>query len=133
MIVFVSHGSHDTWIAKQMARCIRESGVEVLIDAYDLVSGDDVTEVLAGLLGRATELVTLFTPFSKSRAWVWMEIGVMRLNRKRVVPVFYGMAKRNLADSGGDGALAGLVERQLNDFDLYLVELKERVAREAQA
>jgi hypothetical protein len=133
VIVFVSHGSHDTWIAKQMARCIQECGVEVLIDSYDLASGDDVTEALSGLLERATELVVLFTPFSKSRAWVWMEIGVMRLNRKRVVPVFHGMTKRDLAESGGDGALAGLVERQLNEFDLYLAELKGRVAREIQA
>ena len=55
----------------------------------------------------------------------------MRLNRKRVVPIFYGMTKRDLAASGGDGALAGLVERQLNEFDHYLVELKARVSRDA--
>ena len=55
----------------------------------------------------------------------------MRLNRKRVVPIFDGMTKRDLAASGGDGALAGLVERQLNEFDHYLVELKARVSRDA--
>jgi hypothetical protein len=130
MKVFVSHGSHDSWIARQMARCIGECGAEVLIDAYDLESGDDVTERLSGLLAQAAELVVLFTPFSKSRAWVWMEVGVMRLNRKRVVPIFHGMTKRDLADVGGDGALAGLVERQLNEFDHYLVELRARVSRE---
>ena len=129
MKVFISHGSHDSWIARQMARCIGECGAEVLIDAYDLESGDDVTERLSGLLAQATELVVLLTPFSKSRAWVWMEVGVMRLNRKRVVPIFHGMTKRDLAESGGDGAVVGLVERQLNEFDHYLVELKARVAR----
>ena len=102
-----------------------------MIDAYDLESGDDVTERLSELLSQATELAVLLTPFSNSRAWVWMEIGVMRLNRKRVVPIFHGMTKRDLADSGGDGALAGLVERQLNEFDHYLVELKARIARVA--
>ncbi len=127
MKVFVSHGSQDSWIARQMARCIGEAGAEVLIDAYDLESGDDVTERLSGLLEQATELVVLFTPFSRSRAWVWMEVGVMRLNRKRVVPIFHGMTKRDLAESGGDGALTGTVERQLNDFDTYLVELKARI------
>ena len=114
-----------------MARCIGECGAEVLIDAYDLESGDEVTERLSGLLSQASELVVLFTPHSKSRAWVWMEVGGMRLNRKRVVPIFYGMTKRDLADSGGDGALTGLVERQLNEFDHYLVELKARVSNEA--
>ena len=131
MKVFISHGSHDSWIARQMARCIGECGAEVLIDAYDLESGDDVTERLSGLLSLAAELVVLFTPYSKSRAWAWMEVGVMRLSRKRVVPIFYGMTKRDLADSGGDGALAGLVERQLNEFDHYLVELRARVNHEA--
>jgi hypothetical protein len=98
-----------------MARCIGECGAEVLIDAYDLESGDDVTERLSGLLASAAELVVLFTPYSRSR----------------VVPIFYGMSKRDLADSGGDGALAGLLERQLNEFDHYLVELKTRIGRDA--
>jgi len=102
----------------------------VLIDAFDLESGDDVTEKLSGLLALAEEQVVLFTPFSRSRAWVWMEIGVMRLNRKRVVPIFYGMTKRDLAESGDNGALAGLLEKQLNEFDHYLVELKARMGRD---
>ncbi len=130
-MVFLSHGSNDIWIARQMVRCIQECGAQVRFDAYDLVSGDDVTAKLSGFLGQSTELVVLFTPFSKNRAWVWMEIGVMLLNGKRVVPVFHGMTKRDLARSGGDGALAGLVDRRLNDFDLYLTELKGRVAHEA--
>lgn len=129
----MSHGSHDKWIAQQIARCVRECGVEVRIDAYDLKSGDGVQETLSELLKNAMELVVLFTPYSKNRAWVWMEIGAMLLNGKRVVPIFYGMTKNDLAESGGDGALAGTVERQLDDFDLYLGELKKRVAREARS
>ena len=87
MIVFVSHGSHDAWIARQMARCIQECGAEVLIDAFDLQSGDDVLEKLSEMLDSASELVVLFTPQSSGRAWIWMEIGLMRLTRKRVVPI----------------------------------------------
>ena len=67
MKVFVSHGSHDAWIARQMARCIAECGAEVLIDAYDLKSGDRVAETLAELIEQAAEMVVLFTPFSKNR------------------------------------------------------------------
>ncbi len=110
-----------------MARCIGERGADVIIDAYDLQTGDDVTERLSLLLGQAGELVVLFTPYSKNRAWVWMEVGVTRLNRKRVVPIFYGMVKRDPADTGGDGGLAGIVERQLNDFDTYLMEFSARM------
>ena len=131
MRVFVSHSSRDTWIARQMARCIQDCGVDVLIDAYDLLSGDDVNDRISDLLDRASEMVVLLTYASKGRAWVWMEVGVMRMSlKRRVVPVFHGITRQDLAESGGDGALAGLVDRQLNDFDLYLAELKGRVTRE---
>jgi hypothetical protein len=126
MRVFVSHGSHDAWIAAQMARCIRDCGIEVSIDTYDLKSGDVLVATLADLVNKASELVVLFTPFSKNRPWVWMEIGAMLLNQKRIIPVFHGMARKDLAKSGGDGALAGVVDRQLNDFDVYLSESKKR-------
>lgn len=125
--VFISHASHDDWIARQIARCVRECGADAILDAYDIKSGDEVVTALAKLLGQASELVVLFTPASRNRAWVWMEVGVMRLNGKRVVPVFHGMTLSDLADTGGDGAIAGLVPRQLNDFDLYLAELQGRV------
>ncbi len=128
MKVFVSHASHDAWIARQMARCIQDCGVDVLIDAYDLKSGDKVVDTLAALVGQATEMVALFTPFSKNRAWVWMEIGAMLLTGKRVIPIFHGMTRRDLAKFGGDGAIAGLVDRPLNDFDLYLAELRDRAS-----
>lgn len=126
MKVSVSHASTDTWIARQMARCIRECGTDVIIDAYDLKTGDDVVPRLSEMLEQSTELVVLFTPASRSRAWVWMEIGHMRFSRKRVVPIFHGMTEADLADTGGIGAVATLVPRQLNDFDRYLAELKER-------
>ena len=112
-----------------LARCIQECGAEVLIDAFDLQSGDDVFEKLSEMLDSASELVVLFTPQSSGRAWIWMEIGLMRLTRKRVVPILHGMTKLDLAEFGGDGALAGLLERPLNDFDVYLAELKGRTGR----
>jgi hypothetical protein len=40
--VFVSHGARDTWIAKQIARCIHDLGVDTFIDAYDIETGDDI-------------------------------------------------------------------------------------------
>jgi len=127
MRIFISHASADTWIARQMARCTQECEVEVMIDAWDLKSGDEVVPALAEMLARSDELAVLFTPSSRVRAWVWMEIGFMRLNRKRVVPIFHGMTARNLSDTGEEGAIIGLMTRQLNDFDQYLDELRRRV------
>jgi hypothetical protein len=51
----------------------------------------------------------------------------MRSNGRRVAPFFHAMTKRDLAEFGGDGVLADIKERQLNDFDSYLVELSGRL------
>jgi hypothetical protein len=126
--VFVSHGSHDTWIARQMARCIGDCGVETFIDAYDIKTGDRWEDVLITELDRASELAVMFTPFSRSRAWVWMEIGAALRGRKRVVPFFYGMTMRDLEKQGTVWPLSGTYARGLNDFDVYLAELRERMA-----
>jgi hypothetical protein len=40
--VFVSHGSHDTWIAKQMARCIEACDATTFVDVYDIKTGDEL-------------------------------------------------------------------------------------------
>jgi hypothetical protein len=38
--VFISHGWHDRWIAKKMARLIAEAGATPFIDIFDLKKGD---------------------------------------------------------------------------------------------
>jgi hypothetical protein len=73
--VFVSHGWHDRWIAKQMASNVRnETGAEVFIDIFNVHSGDRIEErVHSGLTG-CTELLSLLTPWSVDRNWVWSEM-----------------------------------------------------------
>jgi hypothetical protein len=123
----VSHGSHDTWIARHVARCIGECGVETFIDAYDIKTGDRWEDILITEIDRATELAVLFTPFSRNRAWVWMEIGAALRGGKRIVPFFFGITMRDLEKHGVAWPLPGTQVRDLNDFDVYLAELRERV------
>lgn len=123
----MSHGSHNTWIARQMARCIGECGAETFLDAYDIKTGDRWEDILITEIDRATELAVLFTPFSRNRAWVWMEIGAALRGRKRIVPFFFGMTIRDLEKHGVAWPLPGTQVRGLNDFDVYLAELRERV------
>ncbi len=40
--VFISHGWHDRWIAKQIARLIAEAGAAPFIDIFDIKNGDRV-------------------------------------------------------------------------------------------
>ncbi|ABD88208.1 TIR domain-containing protein [Rhodopseudomonas palustris] len=69
--VFVSHGWHDRWIARQMARMIVErTGAEVFIDIFDIKSGDRIEQrVHAGPIG-CTELVSLLTSWSADRTYI---------------------------------------------------------------
>ena len=74
------------------------------------------------------ELVALFTPWSRKRAWVRHEIGMADALQKRIVCVFY---KVTLADfdpqEDGLGPLEGLNIVELNNLNAYLDALRNRV------
>ena len=74
--VFVSHGWDDRWVALQIANNIRNRGADVFIDMFDIQSGDRIEEkVHAGITG-CNELISLLTPRSVSRNWVWLKLPV---------------------------------------------------------
>ncbi|HEY1935098.1 MAG TPA: toll/interleukin-1 receptor domain-containing protein [Acetobacteraceae bacterium] len=68
--VFVSHGSHDTWIARQMARRIDDCGATTFIDVYDIKTGDE-----------------WLSPAALHSPSVMSEIGTALASRKPVIPV----------------------------------------------
>ena len=126
--VFISHGSHDSWIARQMARCIDECNVETFLDVNDIATGDDFEEKIRPEIAQADESLALLTPFSRDRSWLWIEIGAAWFARKRIVAIIYGMSIVDLErDGGGRAILADVHIRALNDFEIYLQELRERV------
>jgi hypothetical protein len=58
--VFVSHGWHDRWIAKQIALGIRrETGADVFLDIFDVKSGDRIEERVREGLSGCAELLAL--------------------------------------------------------------------------
>ncbi len=128
--VFVSHGWHDRWIARQMASSIvAKSGAQVFIDIFDIKSGDRIEQrVHAGLTG-CTELVSLLTPWSVDRNWVWSEMAGAWALRKRYVGVIYGLSLEEIEKNhGGLAMLSPTNVIGLNEFDTYLAELGERVS-----
>lgn len=112
-----------------MKRCIEECGAETFLDVNDITTGDDFKAILRSELAQADELVALFTPFSRRRVWLWTEIAIAWSTDKRIVAVFYGMTLADLTQVGGSGVLEDRHVRALNDFDIYLAELRGRVAR----
>jgi hypothetical protein len=74
-LVFVSHSSQDTWIAKQIAREIAARGGTPFLDEAQVDAGADFEEDILNFLEQAHELVVLLTPWALERPYVWAEIG----------------------------------------------------------
>jgi hypothetical protein len=127
--VFVSHGSADAWIARQMGRSIRDDcGATTFLDVEDVAAGDDFKTRVHTEIRASRELVALFTPWSARRSWVWIEVGAAWGQGKRVVAVLQGLSIPELEEvAGGKGVLEDLDVIELNGFDQYISELKTRV------
>jgi hypothetical protein len=127
-LVFVSHSSRDTWVAKQIAREIDAVGATSFLDEAEVDAGADFEEDIRDFLARAHELVVLLTPWALDRPYVWAELGAAwgrgipivalllgltpgELQSRPEVPVF--LKKRDLLE--------------LNSIDAYIEQLKRRV------
>jgi len=126
--VFVSHGWHDRWIARQMAKCITDdAGAEPFIDIFDIQKGDRIEQKIQSELPNCDELVVLLTPWSVRRNWVWTEVGGAWALGKRTVGVLYGLSILEIErEHGGMAALAPTNCLGLDEFDTYIAELKTR-------
>jgi hypothetical protein len=127
--VFVSHGSGDAWIARQMGRRIREDcDALTFLDVEQVAAGDDFKRKIHTEIGESRELVALFTPWSARRPWVWIEVGAAWAQGKRVIAVLYGMTVPEFErTAGGKGVFDDIHIIQLNEFDRYIAELAVRV------
>ncbi len=130
--VFVSHGSHDSWVATQIARAVREQGAEAFLDETDIPKGANFKKRVHEEIRLSRELIALFTPWSSKRSWVWVEIGAAWSQEMPVVAVFYGMTPVDLEESGqGKAILEDINIVAMNDIDDYLAELGARVRGKA--
>jgi TIR domain len=127
--VFISHGWHDRWVARQMARLVHEdSKAEPFIDIFDVKKGDRIEERIFQELPKCRELVALLTPWSVTRNWVWNEIGAAWILNLRIVAVLYGVTLAEIeAEKGGRACLTSRNAVLLDDFDDYIDELAVRV------
>ena len=128
--VFVSHSGDDLWIAKQLARCIEDCGATTFLDRRDIDVGDKFKDRIHDEIPRANELVAIFTPWSRKRAWVRHEIGMADMLKKRIVCVFYRVSVADFeGDEDGLGPLDGLNIIDINEMNAYFRGLKRRVGK----
>ena len=128
--VFLSHSSHDSWVATQIARHIRRCGTQTFLYEVDTEAGDDIEPRLAKALRECTELLVLLTPWSLERRYVWMEIGAAWVQEKRITAILYPMTFDELSRQAN---VPGLVKRtavlNINEIDKYFEQLRARIAR----
>src|SRR5437588_13073685 len=117
--IFVSHGGADAWVASQIAARLRQLGAETFVDDNDLAKGDDFKHIIREQVTKSDELLALFTPWSRQRNWVWVEIGAAWVNQKRIVAVLYEVTLADLDSGGGRAVLNDLNLVRINDIEAY--------------
>jgi TIR domain len=129
-LVFLSHSSRDTWVAKQIAREISACGAKPFLDEADIETGAEFEDAILTFLSEAHELVVLLTPWALDRPYIWAEIGAAWGRRIPIVAILHGITAQELQSRPGIPVLIkkrNLVD--LNDIDTYLKELRTRVAK----
>jgi hypothetical protein len=130
-LVFVSHSSQDTWVAKQIAREIQARGAIAFLDEAQIDAGSDFEEDILEFLERAHELVVLLTPWALDRPYVWAEIGAAWGRRIPIVALLLGLTPAELQTRSGVPVL--LKKRdllQLNEIEIYLDQLAARMRQQ---
>jgi hypothetical protein len=94
-LVFVSHSSSDTWVAKQIAREVAACGAATFLDETDIAVGADFEADILSHLECSQELVVLLTPWALERAYVWAEIGAAWGHRIPIVALLHGVSAQS--------------------------------------
>jgi len=127
-LVFVSHSSVDTWVARQIARRIASCGATPFLDEAEIDVGADFEEDILAFLAKADELVVLITPWALDRPYVWAELGAAWSRRIPIVALLHGLSAGELQSRP---SVPILLKRRnllpLNEIDVYLGQLRRRV------
>jgi hypothetical protein len=127
-LVFVSHASADTWVARQIAREVSVAGAQPFLDEADVDVGAEFEEDIRNFLDQADELVVLFTLWALQRPYVWAEIGAAWIRRIPIVVVLHGLSTTDFQTL--PHAPVFLKKRDiilLNNIDEYFTQLTVRV------
>lgn len=127
--VFISHASTDTWVAAQIDGHVQRCGAESFLDAVHIQHGDAFDEKIIEAAADCTELLVLFTPAARERKYIWTEIGMFLVAKKRIVLALYGVTPQELAtDHLTPNKLKSLDSVLIDDLESYFTQLRGRVA-----
>lgn len=121
--VFISHSSHDTWVAKQLKKCAEAAGATVFLDSDDIQVGDDFREKIRTNLPTSDELIALLTPAAVKSRYVDSEIAIAWAFRIRISAMLYGVSDDEIHPLINDKNLY----IRINDADGYFEQLSKRI------
>lgn len=128
--VFISHSSKDTWVALQIAHHAEACGATTFLDEADVEYGDDFEDRILEATRSSHELLVLLTPWSLQRPYIWLEIGAMWGQGKRIVGVLHGLTASDLVAQQGTPALLKRIDLvELNRIDSYFEQLRGRIGK----
>jgi predicted nucleotide-binding protein len=85
--VFISHSARDADWARSFAQALKERGVTVWFDEFDVRPGESVRDALEAGLRSSDVLVALLDPESPSKPNLFFELGAAIGMGKRVVAI----------------------------------------------
>lgn len=120
MKVFISHSSHDKWVARQISSLLERDGHNTFLDEKDIKTGESIDASIQLHLKDSDHLLLLITPASITSHWVFVELGAAKALGKHVVPIYMHVGSNELPSP-----IAGLLGRDINELDKYFAELKK--------
>ena len=85
--VFISHSARDADWARSFAPALKERGIDVWFDEFDVRPGESLRDALEAGLRKSDVLVALVDEESPSRPNLFFELGAAIGMGKRVVPI----------------------------------------------
>lgn len=85
--VFISHTARDTEWARSFARALKERGVSVWFDEFDVQPGESLREALESGLRNSDVFVALLDAEAPAKPNLFFELGAAIGMGKRVVPI----------------------------------------------
>lgn len=121
--IFLSHSNNDEWLAGVIAEKIEAAGIKVWLDEMSLAGGESVTNAVIRGIRNSDEAVVLVSNQSLRSQWVAAEIGMAMAVKKRITPLL------NNVDEDAMAPLKGVKSYELNRFDKFFGELKQRAVK----
>lgn len=122
-LIFLSHATHDKWIAKILCEKIEQAGADTFRDDRDIQGGDSIPKTIKENMQKCDELLVLLTPESVGREWVLIEIGIAIGVERRIVPLLYHVDAEKIPAIIKDNRWF-----ELSDVDDYLEDLRKRLS-----